>query len=232
MKEDLESISQTTAAPSQIAEFNKRRAKTPSRRAKHDQNASKICIFCQKTTAYKKGARICDPLSAFTCVSMPRLEKLASRHLVAGEAWYHSQCYRDYTPSDKACKYSDLDDEPDSDETNFWNIKSQASEKLYEFIRLDLLENPRLVKKVELREKLMIYMRSMGATEISESTKKHFGINLEKEFGDLLQLKDLLNNNKLFVLPKNLSKVQLAREVVTVSHQLENRGTPSKVKEI
>ena len=68
MKEDLESISQTTAAPSQIAEFNKRRAKTPSRRAKHDQNASKICIFCQKTTAYKKGARICDPLSAFTCV--------------------------------------------------------------------------------------------------------------------------------------------------------------------
>ena len=163
---------------------------------------------------------------------MPRLEKLASRHLVAGEAWYHSQCYRDYTPSDKACKYSDLDDEPDSDETNFWNIESQASDKLYEFIRLDLLENPRLVKKVELREKLMIYMRSMGATEISESTKKHFGRNLEKECGDLLQSKDLLNNNKLFVLPKNLSKVQLAREVVTVSHQLENRGTPSKVKEI
>ena len=78
----------------------------------------------------------------------------------------------------------------------------------------------------------MIYMRSMGATEISESTKKHFRRKLEKEFGDLLQFEDLLNNNMLFVLPKNLSKVQLAREVVTVSQQLDNRDTPSKVKEI
>ena len=73
----------------------------------------------------------------------------------------------------------------------------------------------------------------MGTTEISESTKKHFRRKLEKEFGDLLQFEDLLNNNKLFVLPKNLpAKVQLAREMVTVSQQLGNRDTPSKVKEI
>ena len=38
--------------------------------------------------------------------------------------------------------------------------------------------------KVDFREKLMIYMRSMGATEISESTKKHFRRKLDKEFGD------------------------------------------------
>ena len=37
-------------------------------------------------------------------------------------------------------------------------IMSQAYDKLYEFIRLDLLENPRLAKMVDLREKLMIYM--------------------------------------------------------------------------
>ena len=119
-----------------------------------------------------------------------------------------------------------MDDEPDSDETNYCNIESQASDKLYEFISLDLLENRRLVKKVELREKLMIYMRSTGGTEISESTKKHFRRKLE-EFGDLLQFEDLLNNNKLFVHPKNISKVQLPREVVTVSQQLDHRGTPS-----
>ena len=85
---------------------------------------------------------------------------------------------------------------------------------------------------VDLREKLMIYVRSMGATEVPESTKKHFRRKLEKEFGDLLQFEDLLNNNKLFVLPKNRSKVQVAREVVTVSQQLDNRYTPAKVKEI
>ena len=93
--------------------------------------------------------------------------------MVAAEAWYHGQCYRDYTRPDKACKSSDLDDEPDSDETER-NIVSQAYGKLFEFIRSDLLVNPSLVKMVDLREKLMIYMRSMGATVISESTKKHF----------------------------------------------------------
>ena len=78
----------------------------------------------------------------------------------------------------------------------------------------------------------MIYMQSIGATEISESTKKQFRRKLEKEFGVWLQFEDLLNNNKLFVFPKNLSKVQLAREVATVSQQLDNRGAPSKVKGI
>ena len=116
-----------------------------------------------------------------------------------------------------------MDDEPVSDETNYCSIESQASDKLYEFIRLGLLENPRLVKKVDLREKLMIHMRSMGATEISQSTKKHFRRKLEEEFGDLLQFEDLLNNNKLFVLPKNISKVQMARDVVSVSLRLKAR---------
>ena len=161
-----------------------------------------------------------------------RIIGLASRDLVAAEAWYHSQCYRDYTRTDKACKYSDLEDGPDSDETNYCNVESQASDKFYEFVRLDLLENPRPVKKVDLTEKLMIYMPSLRATEIFESQKKHLRRKLEKEFGDVWQFEDLLNNNKLFVLPKNLSKVQLAREVITVSQQLDNRGIPSIVKEI
>ena len=54
----------------------------------------------------------------------------------------------------------------------------------------------------------MIYIPLIGATEISESTKKHFRSKLEKEFGDLLQFEDLLNNKKLSVLPKNLSTGQ------------------------
>ena len=59
---------------------------------------------------------------------------LASRDLVAAEAWYLRQCCRDYTRPDKACKYSDLNDEPDSAKTNYCNIESQAYEKLFEFI--------------------------------------------------------------------------------------------------
>ena len=125
MKRDLESISQTTAAPSQIPELNKERPRwdEPSTTWTHP----KICIFCQKTTAYKKVARTRDPLTQ--CVDLRadasirkaaiaagdgRIIGLASRDFVAAEAWYHSQCHRDYTRTDKACKYSDLNDEPDS----------------------------------------------------------------------------------------------------------------------
>ena len=190
-----------------ISEEQRPRREEPSTTRMHP----KICIFCQKTTAYKKVARTRDPLTQ--CVDLRadassrkaadgRIIGLASRDFVAAEAWYHSQCYRDYNQTDKACKYSDLN------ETNYCDIESQASDKLYELIRLDLLENPRLVKKVDLREKLMFYMGSIGATEISESPKKHFRRKLEKEFGDLLQFEDLHNNNKLFVLPKNISTGQ------------------------
>jgi len=39
----------------------------------------------------------------------------------------------------------------------------------------------------------------MGATEISESTKKTFLMKvIENDFGDLLQFEDLPNNNKVF----------------------------------
>ena len=49
-------------------------------------------------------------------------------------------------------------------------------------------------------------MQAMDVTEILKSMNKHFRRNVEKEFGDILQFEDLIYNNKLSVLPKNLSK--------------------------
>ena len=56
-------------------------------------------------------------------------------------------------------------------------------------------------------------MNSLGATHITDSTKKHMRRNLEAKFGSLLQFEDLLYNNKLFVLAENLSKIQLAKDL-------------------
>lgn len=103
-------------------------------------------MFCEKKTRYKKGTRTRDPLTQ--CVDLradvaiskaaiatgdSRIIGLASRGLVAAEAWYHGQCYRDYTRPDKATKYSNLESEPDPDETNYCNTESQAYHKLFEF---------------------------------------------------------------------------------------------------
>ena len=107
-----------------------------------------ICIFCEKITRYKKGTRTRDPLiqgvdlrgdasirKAAIATGDSRIIGLASRDLVAAEAWYHSQCYRDYTRLDKASKHSDSESESPSDENNYCKIESQAYDKLFEFIR-------------------------------------------------------------------------------------------------
>ena len=144
--------------------------------------------------------------------------------MVAAEAWYHSQCYRDYTRLDKASKHSDSESNSPSDENNYCKIESQAYDKLFEFIRSNLLENPRLVNMVDLIEKLMSYMPSMGAIKILESTKKLFRRKLEQELDDLLQFKDLLDNNKLFILPKKRFKVSTGQrdgKVISANRQQE-----------
>ena len=115
MKRDLESISQTTATASQIPEFNMESEEQRPHREEPSTSRTypKICIFRQKMTAYKKRARTRDPLTQ--CVDLRadasirkaaiaagdgRIIGLAPRDLVPAEAWYHDQCYRDYTRPD------------------------------------------------------------------------------------------------------------------------------------
>ena len=57
---------------------------------------------------------------------------------------------------------------------------------------------------------------------LSESTKKIFRRKLEVEFRDLLQHEDFLDNDKLFIIPNNLSKLSLAREVAQLSRELKD----------
>ena len=51
------------------------------------------------------------------------------------------------------------------------------------------------------------------------------------EFGDLLQYEDLHDNGKLFIIPNNLPKLGLAREVAQLSRELK-KGVSSGIQEI
>ena len=112
-KRALESISQTTATAFRLQNLISEEQGARREERSTTRTHPKICNFCQKTTAYKKGARTRDPLTQ--CVDLRadasirkaaiagrdgRIIGLASRDLVAAEAWYHSQCYRDYTQTD------------------------------------------------------------------------------------------------------------------------------------
>ena len=103
-------------------QYGRGRAKTLSRRTKHEQNVKTQCVDLRADTSIRKAA---------IAAGDSRIIGLASCDLVAAEAWYPGQCYQDYTQPNKACKYSDLDDEPDSDETKYCNIEFQANDKLF-----------------------------------------------------------------------------------------------------
>ena len=66
----MESISQTTAAASQIPEFNmeSEEQRPPWDEPSKSRTYPKICIFCQKTTAFKKDASTRDALTQ--CVDL------------------------------------------------------------------------------------------------------------------------------------------------------------------
>ncbi|KAL9977627.1 hypothetical protein ACROYT_G015055 [Oculina patagonica] len=145
---------------------------------------------------------------------------VVSRELVAAEAWYHRSCYRHYTrPTVTEC----VEEEEAAD--SYARIESKAYEMLFDYIRFDLLENPRLVKLTELTDVLLSAMRSFGVSQIKDSTKKHLKRRLEQEFCSVLHFEDLLENNKQFVIPDNISRLQLARETAQVlQNHLSQQG--------
>ena len=82
-------------------------------------------------------------------------------------------------------------------------------EKLFNYIRTDLLQNPRIVRLSELYALFTSFVNSQGELEILESTRPHFRRRLQKEFRSAIDFEDLHGNNRIFVIPKNLSRLDL-----------------------
>ena len=115
---------------------------------------------------------------------------LVSGDIMAAEACYHRSCYRDYTrpaKSTSTSSKSSVDDE---------------YEMLFDYIRTDILDNPRLVKLSDLSAKLMELMNEKCVSAIKDSTKTHIRRKLETEFGGLLHFEDLLGNNRVLIITR------------------------------
>ena len=68
----------------------------------------------------------------------------------------------------------------------------------------------------ELTELLASYLTSLGVEEIKLSTKKHIRRNLQTEFGDVLLFENLLETASVFIVPANLSPLQVAKYITTI----------------
>lgn len=124
--------------------------------------------------------------------------------MVAAEACYHGTCYREYTwpkaetGTSSTLSFTSWDEE-------YACTESAAYEKLFDYVRNNVLEMPNLIRLTDLTQTMVSYMKDLGIMEIKESSKMHLPRKLETEFGSSLQFEDLLGNNRVFVIPANLS---------------------------
>eukprot|EP00058_Branchiostoma_floridae_P000336 XP_002585824.1 hypothetical protein BRAFLDRAFT_111039 [Branchiostoma floridae] len=153
---------------------------------------------------------------------------IASRELVAAEACYHKTCYRDYTRN----VLSNISNVGKEEEQDYSKAESRAYELLFHYIRLDLLQKPGIVRLAELYAQFIVFMDSEGVAvkQVKASTRTHFRRKLEGEFGDVLDCEDLSNNNKAFVIPRSLSRLDLAKLDIEKSDSDYNPSTSPVLK--
>ena len=87
-----------------------------------------------------------------------RLLAIASRDLVAARAHYHRSCYRNHTRDINDGDESFLNDHERNDGPDYYDIESSSYEKLFDFVRQDLLEMPRVMRLTELTKMLITWM--------------------------------------------------------------------------
>ena len=132
-----------------------------------------------------------------------RMLAVVSRELVAAKACYYKSCYCNYTRNIPVSG----DKKEASEYTEHSRVELQGYEKLFNYIRTDLLQNPRIVRLSELHALFTSFVNSEGELEIPESTRTHFRRSLEKEFRDAIDFEDLHGNNRIFAIPRNLSRL-------------------------
>ena len=103
------------------------------------------------------------------------------------------------------------DKEREDECLDYTTTEVQAYEMLLTYIKTDLLRKPRIVKMAELYKLFTLSINSQGENEVKESTRTHFRRKLGRDFKDRLDFEDLFENNKIFVIPRNPFRLDLAK---------------------
>lgn len=77
----------------------------------------------------------------------------------------------------------------------------------------------------ELYALFTTFVNSQGELEIPESTRTHFKRSLEKEFRYPIDFEDLYGNNRIFAIPRDLSRLDLAKQVTEKSNIISSSSS-------
>lgn len=237
LKRDLQKLAHSDNKVEEQDDISSRRASGRQPVNTQSRVYERICVFCEKAK-YLKGSKTrealmqCVDLRADSTIRRAAMSKndsrilaIVSRELVAAEACYHKSCYRDYTRNvPGTSNIRETKEEEVCDE--YTRAETHAYEMLFNHIKTNLLQNPRVVRMSELYALFTSFFNSQDI-EIKESTRTHFRRKLEGEFGDMLEFEDLFGNKQVFVIPRGLSRLHLAKLAVENS----NTSSPSKSTE-
>ena len=92
---------------------------------------------------------------------------------------------------------------------------------LFDYIRSELLKNPKVVMMTSLTKEVVDNMNFLGIQDVKPQTRKHIRRKLEAEFGNSLEIISD-ERGRLIVLPDNLSKAMLAIENMKMGAELES----------
>ena len=200
MKKSLDSLSkENSTQPLHNSESDNQERRLSSRHAPSSSRVyGAVCMFCDSSSKYVKRGNTpeilvkCVDLRADNKIRKIATEKgdnkiiaMVTRELVAAETHYHRSCYRNYTRQAESGTYEENSSGVNSSE--YATLETEALEKLFSYIREDLLENPRVVRLTDLTGKLVSFLNDLGISDVRESTKKHLRRRLESNFGNLLK---------------------------------------------
>ena len=137
---------------------------------------------------------------------------IVSRELA--KVCYHKSCCRNYTRNIPVSE----DKKEDSEYTEYSLAELQGYEKLVNYIRTDLLQNPRILRLSELHVLFTSFVNSQGQLEIPESTRTHFRRSLEKSLEVQSILKICMGTIDIFAIARNLPRLDLLKQVTVKSN--------------
>ena len=96
------------------------------------------------------------------------------------------------------------DSQSDDSDSGYYTVEKHCYDRLFDFIRNAVFEEPQVVKLSDLTSKLVGWLLELDVDDVKPSTKKHIRRKLGQEFGHCLHFVPD-NNGKILLYPDNMS---------------------------
>ena len=142
---------------------------------------------------------------------------MQNHDLIAAEAHYHVTCYKLFT---RVRPGKPMSIEKDEQEDEYCIKEALSLEKLFHYIRNEVIAKEQVTTLVDLTSKLVQFLREAGLQQILDSTKKHLKRKLVSEFRSAISMFPN-ERGRIIFLPVNVSASKLASEIVELKQELK-----------